>query len=466
MPPTNPIRVFAHSLIGFSHILASEAALSLLSRHLVSALDRTLATSRVLNLVGPRQGGKSTLVRSLLRSASYITLDDETSYRALEQDSYGQIKALSRQAAPGLPIVIDEVQRLPGLTLALKRIVDEDNRRAHFLLTGSSDIFTSGASMDSLAGRVSTLTLRPFSTAEIAGAGPCLILDAAATAPDDLLSLLPRPRAYDRHDVIDLIVRGGFPDMRDLDDRERGDRYTAYVDSIIERDMSAIHPVRKPDAVRRLIVQAAARTGQEFNPSTMAGYLGIRLETLTAYVDALTRLGIVLRLGAWTTSKSRREIKASKIHLMDTGFATALRGEDAGSFAPLADPTALGALFETFVFTELEKSLPFLSRRWTLWHWRDNYHEIDLLAEAPGRRLALFEMKASSKAGPEDFRHIDWFLTKGPGVGYQGVGIVVYLGEHAVSFGAGRYALPASLLWSYPASNPGSLASAAAETCS
>jgi hypothetical protein len=79
-----------------------------------------------------------------MKSAAYVTLDDTTSLRALEEDPYGQLKALSRQAPAGLPVVIDEIQRLPGLTLALKRIVDEDNRKAHFVLTGSSDIFTSG----------------------------------------------------------------------------------------------------------------------------------------------------------------------------------------------------------------------------------------------------------------------------------------------------------------------------------
>lgn len=424
--------------------------MSLVPRHLTEVLDRTIATSRIVNVVGPRQDGKSTLVRDLLHSAAYVTLDDETSFRALDLDPYSQIKALSRQAPPGLPIVMDEVQRLPSLTLALKRIVDEDNRRAHFVLTGSSDIFTSGASVDSLAGRVSTLILRPFSAAEVFGSGPCLVLDAVAANPDDPVSLLPRPLGYDRSDVIDLIVRGGFPDMRDLDDRDRGDRYAGYVDSIIERDMSAIHPVRKPDAVRRLVLQAAARTGQELNPSNLARDIGVRLETLTSYIDALTRLGIVLRLGAWTSSKAKREIKSPKLHLMDTGFATALRGEDSSSFAALADPSAFGALFETFVFTEIEKSLPFLSKRWSLWHWRDNYREIDILAEAPGRRLALFEMKASSRVGPNDFRNIDWFLTQGPGSGYRGAGFVVYLGEHVVAFGPGRVALPVSMLWSYP----------------
>jgi predicted AAA+ superfamily ATPase len=101
------------------------------------------------------------LVRDLLKSAAYVTLDDDAARRSLEQDPYNQLKALSDQAKDsGLPVVIDEVQRLPELTFALKRIVDQDNRRGHFVLTGSADIFTSGKAYDSLAGRVTTLTLK------------------------------------------------------------------------------------------------------------------------------------------------------------------------------------------------------------------------------------------------------------------------------------------------------------------
>jgi predicted AAA+ superfamily ATPase len=421
-------------------------------RHLSIRLSNALASSRIVNIVGPRQEGKSTLVRELLRSAAYVTLDDDAARRALEEDPYNQLKALSDQAKnSSLPIVIDEVQRLPELTFALKRIVDQDNRRGHFVLTGSADIFTSGKAYDSLAGRVTTLTLRPFSTAEIYHAAPCRILDAVAADPKNPLPLLPKPRPFDRPEVIDLIVRGGFPEMRQIADRHRIDRYSSYVDSIIERDVSAVHPVRKPDAVRRLIYQAASRTAQELNAWSLARDLAVKYDTVSDYLDALTRLGIVLRLGAWSSARAKREIKSPKLHLMDTGLASALRGEDTDSFGIAADPTALGSLFETFVFTELEKSLPFLSKHWSLWHWRADIREIDILAEAPGRLIALFEMKATSNIDGSDFRHIDWFMTDGPGKGYRGVGFVVYLGEHLLSFGPGKIALPASMLWSFTA---------------
>jgi hypothetical protein len=93
------------------------------------------------------------------------------------------------------------------------------------------------------------LTLRPFSTAEIFGSGPRLLLDAIVMAPQDLMPLPPPPRSYERDEAIELIIRGDSPEMREMADRDRGGRYTSYIDSIIERDMSAIHAVRKPDAL-------------------------------------------------------------------------------------------------------------------------------------------------------------------------------------------------------------------------
>ncbi len=142
--------------------------MDLIPRHLTGKVARTLQTSRVINIVGPRQTGKTTLVRDMLQAARFLTLDDEALLSSLALDPFGQLTAVAAEAADaGLPVVIDEIQRLPQITLALKRIVDRDRRPGQFVLTGSSDVFTTPKALDSLAGRVSTLTLRPLSTAEI-----------------------------------------------------------------------------------------------------------------------------------------------------------------------------------------------------------------------------------------------------------------------------------------------------------
>jgi len=424
--------------------------LEIVQRHLAARIERALGASRVVNIVGPRQAGKTTLVRDLIETAFYATLDDDTVRTALEVDAYGQLLLLAEQTKnAGRPIVLDEVQRVPEITLALKRIVDADRRPGQFVLTGSSDIFTTGTAYDSLAGRVMTLTLRPFSAAEIAGAGPCRLLDAVSGDPAHCLDALPKPLPVTRAQAIDLIVRGGFPAMRALSDADRMDRHRSYLDSIVERDVAPIADVRKPDMLRRLIDQLAARTAEELNVAALCQALGARKETVNDYLDILSRLSIVHRLGAWTSSGAKREIKAPKLHFLDTGCATALRGEDSASFGLGADPTALGHLLESLLFIELEKSLPFLSKRWRLYHWRLDAREVDIVAEAPGKLLALFEMKAASTVGVHDFRHIDWFRSEGPGRGHRAAGFVVHLGTQLLSFGPGRVALPLSMLWSF-----------------
>lgn len=427
--------------------------MDLIPRHLTAKVARTLQTSRVINIVGPRQTGKTTLVRDMLQTARFLNLDDEGLMSSLALDPFGQLSMVAAEAGKaGLPVVIDEVQRLPQITLALKRIVDQDRRPGQFVLTGSSDVFTTPKALDSLAGRVSTLTLRPLSAAEIQRRGPCLLLDAVHDDPAALIGTLPPPPPFGRADAIELIIRGGFPEIRPLNGAERMERYNAYIDSIVERDVAPVAEIRRPDTLRRLINQLAHRTADELNVAGICAALGARKETVTGYLDILSRLGIVHRLGAWTSSGARKEVRSPKLHFMDMGCATALRGEDTASFGLGANPTALGHLLESLVFCELEKSLPFLDRKWELYHWRNAPREVDIVAEAPGRVLALFEMKASMTVDWNDFRHVDWFLKDGPGHAYKGVAFVVYLGDQVLSFGPGRVALPLSMLWSYPIS--------------
>jgi len=424
--------------------------MTLIPRHLAARIERALSSSRVVNIVGPRQAGKTTLARDLIEPARYVTMDDDGMRAAFKADAHGQLQLLLEQIGEtGRPIVLDEVQLVPEITFALKRLVDTDRRPGRFVLTGSSDIFTMARAYDSLAGRVMTLTLRPLSSAEIMGAAPCRLLDAVAEHDQDSLSALPQPQPLTRAGAIDMILRGGFPEIRALDEPDRLDRYDSYLDSIIERDVAPIAEIRKPDLLRRLIDQIAARTAEELNVAALCKAAGARKETVIAYLDILARLGLVYRLGAWTSSAARREIRAPKLHFLDTGCLTALRGEDSSSFGIGADMAALGHLLESFVLIELEKSLPFQSRRWRLYHWRRQTHEIDIVAEAPGKRLALFEVKAAATVTEHDFRHIDRFLTDGPGRSYRGTGFAIYLGEELLSFGPGRIALPLSMLWSF-----------------
>jgi uncharacterized protein len=420
-------------------------------RHLTASLAEALEGARVVNLVGPRQAGKTTLVRDLFAHGRYVTLDDDGVRAAIEADPFGQIEALA-EAAGAAPVVIDEVQRAPGIALAIKRLVDERRRMGQIVLTGSSNLFTTAAVADSLAGRIETLTLLPLSAAEMHRAPPCRILDLAGGLVGDRpgadLMSLGDTHAVPRATSLDLVVRGGYPELHSLADRTRNRRYRGYLDSVVERDVATVLAIRKTDALRRMVEQLAARTASELHVAAVAGLVGVQRPTAEAYIDVLERLSIVRRLGAWASGEMKREVRAPKLHFLDTGLAAAIRDLTAASFAPDANPGALGGLLESFVFAELIKSLPHQELNWRLYHWRSQKaQEIDIVAEAAPRSLVLIETKASATVGDADLRHLRWFVREGPGRSRQTTGLLFYLGERLLSFGEGIYALPLATLW-------------------
>ena len=429
----------------------------LLPRHLQGTLEDALRASRVVNLIGPRQVGKTTLVRDLLPGGHFATLDDAAILGALRADPMGQIELLVARAGEGA-VILDEAQRAPEMALAIKKAVDGNRRKGQFLLTGSSNIFTTAAVTDTLAGRVMTLTLLPLSAAEIHRAGPSRMFDWAAAGAD--VSKLPAVPRTTRQGVLDLVARGGYPELRNLtEQRTRTRAYRAYVDSIVDKDVAELLAVRKTDALRRLVDQLAARSSGELNYDALCSVIGITRKTLDPWLDALERLSIIRRLGSWASGETHREIRHPKLHLVDTGLLCALRNLSAESFGLEANPTVLGALLETFVFCEVSKSLPHQDSAWDLFHWRDRHgREIDILAMCPPAALVGIEVKASASIGAEDFKHLRWFATEGPGRSREMTGVVVYLGEEAVSFGPRMVALPLQSFWadwSLPASSPG-----------
>ena len=314
------------------------------------------------------------------------------------------------------------------------------------MLTGSSNVFSAARVSDSLAGRALTHKLWPLTVAEIKEREPHQILDWAAQR-NPRLADLPRAENTTRDDCIERILAGGYPDIHDLPTRARQQQYRSYVDTIVERDVADVLPIRKPDALKRLIEQMAARTGAELNVSALASDLGIQRPTVEQYLDVLTKLSIITRLGHWTSSEGSRDIKNAKYHFVDTGISAAIRRFKAESFAITANPVPFGGLLETFVFNELMRSLPFQDNDLRLYHWRNrDKREIDIVVDA-GVRLVCVEVKASSTVKAEDFKHIKWFARIGPGRARTVSGVIFYLGNQELPFGDRCFALPISGLW-------------------
>ena len=172
---------------------------------------------------------------------------------------------------PDAPIIIDEAQRSPKLALAIKKIVDRNRRKGQFVFTGSSNVFTTAEVADSLAGRMQTLKLWPLTTAEVNRASASRLIDwAMQSAPT--LSQISYPAHLERKGYVDLILMGGYPELRALPPQPRQRQYRDYIDAVVDRDVADVMPVRKPDAFRFLIDQMAARTAQEINTSELANW--------------------------------------------------------------------------------------------------------------------------------------------------------------------------------------------------
>lgn len=408
-----------------------------------SELADALESARVVNIIGPRQAGKTTLVRDIFQKGRFLTLDNEATLAAFESDPLGQLEAFRRQT--DAPLIIDEAQRSKRLALAIKAIVDARRGMGQFILTGSSNIFTSAAIMDSLAGRVQTLNLQPLSAAERHRGPPVKLLNWARHSAD--MRLLPSLPRITRAEAIDLIVCGGYPEIRVLGERARQRRYRAYVDSIVDRDVADILKVRKSDALRKVIEQLTVRTANELNIQELCSNVGIRRATAEQYCDVLERLSLTMRLGAWASGEARRDIRHPKIHVLDSGICAAMRHLGRDSFMADAHPAALGGLLESWVFSELNKNLPYQQDSWRLWHWRgERGREVDILAESD-RHLVAFEIKASVTVTFEDLKNLQWFMKDGPGKNWKTAGIIIYLGDQPLSFGDRLFALPLSTFW-------------------
>ena len=416
----------------------------ILPRHAVSELQEAVASARVVNVIGPRQVGKTTLVRDLFKTGKFITLDDLGTLSAINADPVGQLETFV-SALGKAPLIIDEAQRAPILALAIKQIVDRDRRKGQFILTGSSNLFTSAAVADSLAGRMRTLRLWPLSAAECELRPVSQLIDWALQSTPSLADISVPVQSRDAY--ISRILRGGFPEIRNLAIRARQRLYRDHISAVVDRDVSDIMAVRKGEALTRLVDQLAARTAQELNIAELCRLLQLRRETAENYFDALIRLSFVTRLPAWAAGEPKRDIKNAKWHVVDTGIVGALRLFNETSFNIGQSPQALGPLLESYIYNELLRAAPSQNQEVRFHHWRNaDQREVDIVIEA-GHRLIAIEVKASSSVSLDDFKSIQWFRSDGPAKTRQVIGIVFYLGANTLSFGNGLFALPVSALW-------------------
>ncbi len=403
-------------------------------------LDALVASFRVAIVNGPRQAGKTTVLRLLhdRRGGSLRSLDDPTSLDTAIADPRTFI-----EQGP-LPRIIDEVQRGGDpLILAIKHAVDRDDRRGQFVLSGSTRFLTVPTVSESLAGRAVFVDMWPFAMVERVGAPPDLPT-LLLTDPTTLLGAAPSP--WGRDDYLGLVCTGGFPEVVDLPAATaRSAWFDSYVRTVVTRDVRSFADIRHGEAVPTLLSLVAARSGSMVATADLARSVGLSPTTTRDYLSYLDTVFLTVQLPAWSTNLSSKITKTPKAYVTDSGLAANLLGVDPEGLRRPGH-AALGGLVETFVVTELGKLLSQQDSPAALRYYRDrDGREIDLVLEARDGRIVGIEVKASATARSDDFRHLRWLRDR---LGDRfTAGVVLYLGEGTYSFGDRLLAAPLSTLW-------------------
>ncbi|PSM16307.1 AAA family ATPase [Nitratireductor sp. StC3] len=395
---------------------------------------RALGDTRVVLIAGPRQAGKTTLARTFAGpDRPYVTLDDAGALSAARSDPVGFVRGIGRT-------VIDEVQRVPELMLAIKESVDRDYTPGRFLLTGSANLATVPMIADSLAGRMATISLLPFAQSEIRST-PGRLLDRLFAGEEPTAG----ESAILGDELVALVLRGGYPEaLRRATSARRTAWLEDYVAQILDRDVRDIANIDQFDRLPRLLQVLAEHAGQLVNHSSFGAALGLSSVTAQKYVAILERLFLVRTLTPWSNNRLSRLIKTPKLHFLDSGLLAALREDEEEALRQ--DRSRFGALLESFVVSELLKLASWCERRVLFSHYRTkDQDEVDVVIEDRRGRVVGIEVKASATVRPKDFRRLQQLQEA---VGDRFIrGLVLHDHDRVTPFGEKLQSAPLSILW-------------------
>lgn len=330
----------------------------------ITKLAREMAAEYpVVTLFGPRQSGKTTLVREAFPGHDYVNLEDRESKALATEDP----KTFFKNHPP--PVILDEIQHVPGLASAVQVLVDEHRHdMGRFILTGSHQPLLAETVSQSLAGRTAILDLYPPAIGEL---GP-----AAANAGTD-----------------ELLLRGFMPELWRSPGMDAPAWYRNYLRTYVERDVRRIVNVRNLVLFEKFLTLLAGRTGQVANLHGMSGEVGVSSTTLAEWLSILEASFLVFRLPPCTTNISKRVVKAPKIYFSETGLAVHLLGLETA--AQVARDPLRGQLFENLVVADAMKQRANMGKEPRLSFLRTGGgFEVDLIASGGGETRPI-EIKSS-----------------------------------------------------------------------
>lgn len=393
-----------------------------------------LTDTRVVMLCGPRQSGKTTLVRQIAGAdIPFFTLDDPITLNAASTDPIGFVRGLDRA-------VIDEIQRVPDLLLAIKTAVDTDPRPGRFLLTGSANLMTLPRVADSLAGRMEILRLLPLAQAELRGTRPSFMQRVfAGETPSSANPVLGT-------DLQEIVLAGGYPEALARSVwRRRRNWHLNYVEAILQRDVRDIARIEQLQSMPKLLRVLAEHSGKLVNYSGFGSALGMNHVTTRKYVGVLEDLFLVRTLQPWYSNNLKRLLKSPKLHFLDSGLLASWGHVSSELLS--RDRTRFGPLLETFVFGEILKLASWAEDPYRFSHFRDKQgNEVDVVLEDGRGRVVGIEVKASATVSRRDFRGLERLQADCGNRFAQG--LVLHDNDRTIPFGPHLAAAPISTLWS------------------
>lgn len=344
---------------------------------------------KAVALTGPRQSGKTTLVKKTFPDKAYVSLENPDMRSYAINDPRGFLSNYPDGA------ILDEVQRTPALFSYLQQVLDESNQNGLFILTGSNNFLLQESISQSLAGRIGYLTLLPLSMKEIGGL---------------------------EGNINQLIFKGGYPVLY-ASNTDPAKWFRNYIATYIERDVRQLKNIVDLTIFERFIRLCAGRTGQLLNMNSLSLETGVDQKTVASWLSVLETSFILFRLQPYYKSYNKRIIKMPKLYFYDTGLAAALLGFDEAGMLEMHP--FKGSLFENLVVTEFLKQRFNKGLSNNVYFWRDSTgNEIDLIIDK-GQSLLPIEIKSGMTVTTDYFKGLNFWnkLT-----GSQD-GIVIYAGD-------------------------------------
>lgn len=395
-------------------------------------LAELMSVRRGVNLTGARQVGKTTLAQNTpIANPARYTLDDPEILHAAATDPKGFVKRTQ-----GETIIIDEIQKAPELLDEIKIVIDRDNSKGQYLLTGSSNLRFAKSVRDSLAGRLGLLRLRSLSLGEINASPPDFLHTAFSQ------SFKRQYPDIDKRAVIKLAFEGGYPEPRTFSPRERKAWFKTYLDDLLEKDVRDVTQIRKIPLLKSAALWLLAHSSRFFTVNDLAAKSGVAKETAAGYLEALHALYLFDRIEPYAKNDYEMVGKRPKWIASDSALLPNILDWSEESVYLNQDQT--GKLVETWVYQQLA-SIASATGEYEISHYRDNrQREIDFMVERSSDGALLGVEVKAGKVAAEDFKHLKWFAANVAKTPFTG--IVLHSGQNLLHFGDNFLAVPLSSL--------------------